>query len=67
LAERIANPPIDSLQFQVCYGGLLDEESLVLCDSRNYFIFGFMWKFFLEHSGPKSRQPNACGSIFRRE
>jgi len=65
--ESIANTSIDSLQFQVCYGGLFDEESLVLCGNGNFFIFDFVRKFFLEHSEPKPRQPSAGGNIFQRE
>jgi hypothetical protein len=67
LGESIANPAIDSLQFHVCFGGLFDEESLVLCCYGNFFIFDFVRKFFLEHSEPKPRQPSAGGNIFQRE
>ena len=42
-----------------------DEESLVLCGNGNFFIFDFVRQFFLEHSEPKSRYPNA-GGIFRQ-
>jgi hypothetical protein len=42
-----------------------DEETFVLCGNSIFFIFDFMWKFLLEHNGPKSRYRNA-GNIFRQ-
>ena len=43
-----------------------NEENLVLCGNGNFFIFGFVWKFFLEHSEPKPRYSNG-GNFFRQQ